>query len=129
MPPWIGDPEAVGVAVAATLGLIVTIGTALLGAVAALYAVWRAKIKPLLTGTQEAAAHAAEQLTPNHGSTVRDAVRRTEDAVARLDQNTGRQLGALRDDLRQFTDQNDRTHSELFRRLRALETPYEDTRP
>lgn len=129
MPPALDTPEEVAAALAAVLGVLGVVATGILGAAAAVVTAWRAKVKPLLTSTQSAASHAAEQLTPNHGSTVRDAVRRTEEAVARLDRNTNQRLADLRADMRESRDQNDRAHSELFRRVRALETPMEDTRP
>lgn len=133
MPPWLNTPEEVGAVIVGVLGVLATIGAAVLAAVAGVIAagvqVWRTKIKPMLADTQQSASHAAEQLTPNHGSTVQDAVRRTEAAVARLDRNTNQRLGDLRADVGRYTDQNDRAHSEIFKRLRGLESPMEDTRP
>lgn len=140
MPPWLDTPEEAGAVLVAVLGVLGTIGAAIVAATAAVIVagvkVWRSKIKPLLTETQVAATHAADQLTPNHGSTVRDAVRstrdavrRTEEAVARLDRNTNQRIGDLRADVGRYTDQNDRAHSEIFKRIRGLESPMEDTRP
>ena len=133
MPPWLDTPEEAGAVLVAVLGVLGTIGAAIVAATAAVVVagvkVWRSKIKPMLTETQVAATHAADQLTPNHGSTVRDAVRRTEEAVARLDRNTNQRIGDLRADVGRYTDQNDRAHSEMFKRIRGLESPMEDTRP
>lgn len=133
MPPWLDTPEEAGTLLVAVLGVLGTIGAAIVVATAAVVVagvkVWRSKIKPILTETQVAATHAADQLTPNHGSTVRDAVRRTEEAVARLDRNTNQRIGDLRADVGRYTDQNDRAHSEIFKRIRGLESPMEDTRP
>lgn len=129
MPPALDTPEEVAAMLAAVLGVLGVVAAGIIGVVATVIAAWRAKVKPLLTSTQSAASHAAEQLTPNHGSTVRDAVRRTEEAVARLDRNTNQRIADLRADLREYSDQNDRAHSELFRRVRGLESPMEDTRP
>lgn len=129
MPPALDTPEEVAAMLAALLGVLGVVAAGIIGVVATVIAAWRAKVKPLLTSTQSAATHAAEQLTPNHGSTVRDAVRRTEEAVARLDRNTNQRLADLRADMREYSDQNDRAHSELFRRVRGLESPMEDTRP
>lgn len=129
MPPALDTPEEVAAMLAALLGVLGVVAAGIIGVVATVIAAWRAKVKPLLTSTQNAASHAAEQLTPNHGSTVRDAVRRTEEAVARLDRNTNQRFADLRADMREYSDQNDRAHSELFRRVRGLESPMEDTRP
>lgn len=128
MPPWLNDPESVAAFVAALLGLLATIGVAIVGACGAVMMAWQSKIKPLLTGTQAAAQHAAEQLTPNHGSTVRDAVRRTEAAVGRLDLNTNQRIGDLHALMGRHIDQNDRAHSEIFKRLHQIESPPEETR-
>lgn len=133
MPPWLDTPEEAGAILVAVLGVLATVGAGIVAAAAAVIVagikVWRSKLKPLLTETQQAATHAADQLTPNHGSTVRDAVRRTEEAVARLDRNTNQRIADLRGDVGRYTDQNDRAHSEIFKRLRGLESPMEDTRP
>lgn len=129
MPPWLDSAEEVAAVATAVVVAVGAVVTAVVTAVAGVYAVWRSKVKPLLTKTEQAASHAAEQLTPNHGSTVRDAVRRTEEAVARLDRNTNQRIADLRADVREYSDQNDRAHSELFRRVRGLESPMEDTRP
>lgn len=132
MPPWLNTPEEAGAILVAVLGVLATVGAGIITAAAVVIVagikVWRSKIKPLLTETQQAATHAADQLTPNHGSTVRDAVRRTEAAVGRLDLNTNQRLADIRADVGRYTDQNDRAHSEIFKRLRGLESPMEDTR-
>lgn len=132
MPPWLDTPEEAGAILVAVLGVLGTIGAAMVATIAAVIVagvkVWRSKIKPLLTETQVAATHAADQLTPNTGSTVRDAVKRTEAAVGRLDLNTNQRIADLRADVGRYTDQNDRAHSEIFKRLRGLESPMEDTR-
>ncbi|WP_087485753.1 hypothetical protein [Brachybacterium massiliense] len=129
MPPWLTDPEGVAAFVAALLALLVTIAGGLLAAIAAIVAVWRAKVKPLLTDTSKAARTAADQLTPNHGSSARDSLGRIENTLDRLDRSMSRQIGEIRADMNRTTQHNDRQHSEIFRRLHALETPMEDTRP
>lgn len=129
MPPALDTPEEIAAIVGGILAVLGVMAAGLISLFAGAIAVWRAKVKPLLTTTQQAASHAAEQLTPNHGSTVRDAVRRTEAAVGRLDRNNNQRLADLRADLGRHIDANDRAHSEIFRRLHHLETPLEDTRP
>lgn len=129
MPPALDTTEEVAAMLAAVLGVLGVLAAGILTAFAGVLAVWRAKVKPLLTSTQVAASHAADQLTPNHGSTVRDSVRRTEEAVGRLDRNTNQRLTDIRADLGRHIDANDRAHAEIFRRLNYLETPLEDTRP
>lgn len=129
MPPWLTDPESVAAFVAALLGLVATIITGLLAVVAAVVTVWRAKIKPLLTSTQQAANTAADQLTPNHGSSARDSLGRIEHTLDRLDRSFNRQIGEIRADMTRHNEWSDRQHSELFRRVNHLESPMEDTRP
>lgn len=129
MPPWLTDPESVAAFIAALLGLLTTIGVGVLGSAAAVFVAWRSKIKPLLSGTQTAAKHAAEQLTPNHGSSARDSLGRIEATLDRVDRSLNRQIGEVRADMRTHIDTNDRQHSELFRRVNHIESPMEDTRP
>lgn len=129
MPPALDTPEEVAAMLAALLGVLGVLAAGIIGVVATVIAAWRAKVKPLLTSTQTAASHAAEQLTPNHGSTVRDSVGRMESTLDRLDRSMSRQLGEIRADMGRQQQHNDRQHSEIFRRIHALETPMEDTRP
>lgn len=129
MPPWLDSAEEVAAIATAVVVAIGAVLTAVLGVAGALIAVWRTKVKPLLTRTEEAASHAAEQLTPNHGSTVRDSVGRMEQTLDRLDRTTNTRIGDLNGLMVRYIDQNDRAHSEIFRRLNQLESPMEDTRP
>jgi len=129
VPPWADSAEEIGaiaVAVVTALGLI---AVAVVGVIGTVYAAWRSKVKPLLTKTHAAAETAADQLTPNHGSSARDALGRIERSLEALDRNFNDRLKDIRADMRLETEQNDRAHSEIFRRIRSLETPYEDTRP
>ena len=128
MPPWLDSAEEVAAVATAVVVAVGAIVAAFITASAGVYAVWRSKVKPLLTRTEVAASHAAEQLTPNHGSTVRDAVRRTEAAVGRLDLNTNQRIGDLHALMGRHIDQNDRAHSEIFKRLHQIESPPEETR-
>lgn len=84
MPPWLDSAEEVGIMVGGAIAILTALAVAILTALAAVIAAWRAKIKPLLTTTQEAASTAADQLTPNHGSSIRDAVGRIESKVIEL---------------------------------------------
>ena len=129
MPPWLDTPEEVGAILVAVLGVLATIGVGIVGACAAVYAAWRAKLKPLLTKTHEAAETAADQLTPNHGSSARDSLGRIERTLDRVARDLSRQVGEIRQDMTRHNDHSDRAHSEIFRRLRQIETPSEDTRP
>jgi hypothetical protein len=94
-------------------------------ALAGVWAVWRAKIKPLLTETKHSANRAAEQLVNNHGSSTRDAIDRIEMIMSL----TAADVREIRADQRTDRETASRAHSEIFRRIRALETPMEDTRP
>ena len=125
MPPWLDSPEEAGALLVAVLGVLATVGVGIIGACAAVYAAWRAKIKPLLTSTQDSAKKAASQLTNNHGSSTRDAIDRIELTMSL----TAADVRELRADQRVARDDASRAHSEIFRRIRALETPMEDTRP
>lgn len=133
MPPWLDSPEEVGAVLVAVLGVLGTIGAGIVmsaaGVLVAAVKVWRSKIKPVLTSTQTAAETAADQLTPNHGSSARDSLARIEAMVGRLDTNTNQRITDVRADVRAHVDHSDRAHSEIFRRLKQIETPTEDTRP
>lgn len=129
VPPWLDTPEEAGAILVAVLGVLATIGVGIVGACAAVYAAWRAKLKPLLTKTHEAAETAADQLTPNHGSSARDSLGRIERTLDRFDRSINRQLGEIRADMTRHSEWSDRQHSELFRRVNHLESPMEDTRP
>lgn len=118
MPPWIDSPEEVGAILTGVVVVVGSLAATVLAALGGVYAVWRSKIKPLLAGTQAAASSAAEQLQTNHGSSMRDAVNRIEHHI--LD---------IRADQRNDRITSERARAEIFRRIRALETPGEDTRP
>ena len=114
MPPWLDSAEEVGalvVLVGTTLGMV---AAALVTAAAGVVAAWRSKLKPLLTDTRRAATAAAEQLTPNHGSSVRDALTRIETTVDRLDRSVSARLAEVRSDMHLEREQN-------ARRLERLE--------
>lgn len=129
VPPWLDSPEEVGAVLVAVLGVLATIGVGIVGACAAVYAAWRAKLKPLLTKTHEAAETAADQLTPNHGSSARDSLGRIERTLDRVARDLSRQVGEIRQDMTRHETVSERQHAELFRRVNHLESPSEDTRP
>lgn len=110
---------------AALLGVLGVVAVGIIGTIAAVVAAWRAKVKPLLADTQQAAERAAFQLTNNHGSSTRDAIDRMEVTMSL----TAADVREIRADQRVARDDASRAHSEIFRRIRALETPLEDTRP
>lgn len=124
MPPALDTPEEVAAMLAALLGVLGVIGVGIIGTIAAIIAAWRTKLKPLLTDTQDAAERAAFQLTNNHGSSTRDAIDRMELTISL----TAADVREIRSDQRVARDDASRAHSEIFRRIRALETPMEDTR-
>lgn len=128
MPPWLADPEAVAGFFAVLFGLLASLVTGLGGLIAAGVYVWRTKFKPMLTSTRIAAESAAEQLTPNHGSSARDSLGRIENTVDRLDRAVNQRIGEVRADLRTHIEHSDRQNSEIFQRMHALESPMEDTR-
>lgn len=128
MPPWLSDPEAVAGFIAALFALLAAVVTGLGGLIAAGVYVWRTKFKPILTSTRTAAESAAEQLTPNHGSSARDSLGRIENTVDRLDRSMNQRLTEVRADLRTHVEHSDRQHSEIFRRMHTLESPMEDPR-
>lgn len=76
--------------------------------------------------TAEAAAKTvavAEQLSPNHGSSARDSLDRTEDTVNRIDARTvqnSTELSALRDDVSDIRQQVRRHDAELGRANQLL---------
>ena len=125
MPPALDTPEEVAAMLAALLGVLGVVGAGIIAALAAVIAAWRAKIKPLLTDTKRSADRAAEQLITNHGSSTRDAIDRIELTMSL----TAADVREIRADQRTDRDAASRAHAEIFRRLRALETPMEDTRP
>ena len=133
MPPWLDTPEEVGAILVAVLGVLGTIGAGIVmsvaGVLVAAVKIWRSKVKPVLTSTQAAAETAADQLTPNHGSSARDSLSRIERMVSRLDTTMNQRITDIRADVRAHVDHSDRAHSEIFKRLRQIETPSEDTRP
>lgn len=133
MPPSLDTPEEVGAMLVAVLGVLGTIGAGIVmsvaGVLVAAVKVWRSKVKPVLTSTQAAAETAADQLTPNHGSSARDSLSRIETMVSRLDTTMNQRITDIRADVRAHVDHSDRAHSEIFKRLRQIETPSEDTRP
>ena len=133
MPPWMDTPEEVGAVLVAVLGVLGTVAAGIVmsaaGVLVAVVRVWRSKVKPVLTSTQTAAETAADQLTPNHGSSARDSLNRIERMVGRLDTNMNQRITDIRADVRAHVDHSDRAHSEIFRRLKQIETPQEDTRP
>lgn len=114
---------------AALLAVLSVFAAGVIGVIAAVIAAWRAKVKPLLTETRTAASTAADQLTPNHGSSARDSLGRIEQTLDRFDLSINRQLGEIRADMTRHNEWSDRQHSELFRRVNHLESPMEDTRP
>lgn len=133
MPPWLDTPEEVGAVLVSVLGVLGTIGAGIVMSAAGVLVVgvkvWRSKAKPVLTSTQTAAETAADQLTPNHGSSARDSLGRIELAVDRVSRDLSRQVGEIRQDMTSHNEWSDRQHSELFRRMNQLESPMEDTRP
>lgn len=133
MPPWLDSAEEVGAVIVAVLGVLGTIGAGIVmsaaGVLVVAVKVWRSKIKPVLTRTQTAAETAADQLTPNHGSSARDSLGRIELTLDRVARDLSRQVGEIRQDMGRHETVSDRQHSELFRRVNQLESPMEDTRP
>lgn len=129
MPPWLDSAEEVGAVIVAVLAVLGTIAAAGLAALGVVIAAWRSKVKPLLTTTATAAETAADQLTPNHGSSARDALGRIERAQEELRRELTERLGDVRADMRSDREQHRRDHDSIFTRLRVLESPPEDTRP
>ena len=133
MPPWLDTPEEVGAILVAVLGVLGTIGAGIVmsvaGVLVAAAKVWRSKVKPVLTRTQAAAETAADQLTPNHGSSARDSLGRIERTLDRVARDLSRQVGEIRQDMTRHETVSERQHAELFRRVNHLESPMEDTRP
>ena len=118
MPPWLDTPGELGVVIGAVLTAGAAVIAAMLGAAAVILAAWRAKLAPLLHSTADHAQVAAEAVSANHGSSLRDAVVRLEASMAGLTVDLRDMRGEARDDRRQ----SDRAHSEIFKRLRALES-------
>ena len=125
MPPALDTPEEVAAMLAALLSVLGAVAVGIIGVIATVIAAWRAKVKPLLTETKQSANRAAEQLTNNHGSSTRDAIDRIEMTMSL----TAADVREIRADQRTDRDAASRAHAEIFRRIRALETPMEDTRP
>lgn len=103
------------------IGAVLTAGaaivSALLGAVAVIVGAWRAKLAPLLHSTADHAQTAAEAVSANHGSSLRDAVVRLEASMA----GVAGDVRDIRTEARENRAQSDRAHSEIFHRLRSLE--------
>lgn len=129
MPPWLDSPEEVGAVLVAVLAVLGTVAVAVIGTLAAVIAAWRSKVKPLLTSTQTAAETAADQLTPNHGSSARDSLGRIERSLDEVRRDLTQRMADVRADMRSDRDQHHRDHANIFRRLHSLESPPEDTRP
>lgn len=125
MPPWLDSAEEVAAVATAVVVAVGAVAVTFVTAIAGVVAVWRAKVKPLLTETKDSAHRAAEQLENNHGSSTRDAIDRIEMTMSL----TAADVREIRADQRTDRDTASRAHSEIFRRIRALETPMEDTRP
>jgi hypothetical protein len=125
MPPWLDSAEEVAAVATAVVVAVGAVAATFFTALAGVWAVWRAKIKPLLTETKHSANRAAEQLVNNHGSSTRDAIDRIEMIMSL----TAADVREIRADQRTDRETASRAHSEIFRRIRALETPMEDTRP
>lgn len=125
MPPWLDSAEEVAAVATAVVVAVGAVAVTFVTAIAGVVAVWRAKVKPLLTETKDSAYRAAEQLENNHGSSTRDAIDRIEMTMSL----TAADVREIRADQRTDRDTASRAHSEIFRRIRALETPMEDTRP
>ncbi|WP_114856476.1 hypothetical protein [Brachybacterium sp. YJGR34] len=117
MPPWLTDPEGVAAFAAALFTLLSLIVGGLLAAVAGVIAVWRAKVKPLLTTTQDAAQVAAHESRPNSGKSMRDAIDQQGDLLIEV-------LAQMRS----RDETSERVHSEMFRRIYNLESR-KDTTP
>lgn len=129
MPPWLDSPEEVGAVIVAVLAVLGTVAVAVIGALAAVIAAWRSKVKPLLTSTQTYAETAADQLTPNHGSSARDSLGRIERSLDEVRRDLSQRMADVRADMRSDREQHHRDHNNIFHRLHALESPPEDTRP
>lgn len=122
MPPALDTPEEVAAIVAAVLAVLGVAGAGVVGVVAAIVAAWNSKVRPLLADTQNAAHVAAHELRNNSGGSTRDAVDRIETVAREL-------RGDVRDLRHELSDDRtagNRTHSELFRRLHALESPIQE---
>lgn len=109
------DVDALIVAVAA---LLTALGS-IIGALA-LGAKQLAEAK----ATRAAAEHTARQVSPNHGSSLADAIRRVE--VRQKEHSAS--IGGIRDDMRVLREEKVDEHDDLRNRLRALEnrTPRKD---
>lgn len=125
MPPWLDSAEEVAAVATAVVVAVGAVVATFVTAIAGVVAVWRSKVKPLLTETKHSADRAAEQLVNNHGSSTRDAIDRIEMTMGL----TAADVREIRADQRTDREAASRAHSEIFRRIRALETPMEDTRP
>lgn len=132
MPPWLDTPEEAGAVIVGVLGVLGTIAGGVLAFIGTVIAVgvkvYRSKIKPILADTQESASRAAEQLTPNHGSSAHDSLGRIENSLDRLDRGMNTRIADLRADMRAQQQGNEYDHAHIFQRLNNLESPMEDTR-
>lgn len=125
MPPSVDTPDEIATVIVAVIVALGTIVGGIAAAVALGVAWWRAHIGPLLKGTAADAARARAEVSANHGSSMRDAVTRVEATVAGLAVD----VRDLRVELRDERVSGDATHSEIFRRLRGLESPEPKDRP
>lgn len=113
MPPALDTPEEVAAMLAALLGVLGVVGAGIITTVAGVVVAWRAKIKPLLTDTKDAAEHAATQLTPNHGSSAKDSLARLEVNLDRMERTLSQRIVDLRADVRTDRDATNRRLSHL----------------
>lgn len=117
MPPWLDTPGELAAIVVAVITAGGTVIASMLGAAAVIIAAWRAKLAPLLNATADHAQTAAEAVSANHGSSLRDAVVRLEAGMA----GVAGDVRDMRAEARENRAQSDRAHSEIFHRLRSLE--------
>lgn len=116
-----GEPPIPWEAIGGLLAGLATLVTAMVGVAKVLVEVRAARHE-----TSEAAAKTAavaEQLAPNHGSSARDSMNRTEDTVNRIDARTRQnsaELSAMRDDVADIRQHLRRHDAELGRANRLL---------
>lgn len=67
--------------------------------------------------TRGAAEHTSRQVSPNHGSSLADALRRVE---ARQVEHS-KSIGGIRDDMRVLREEKVDEHDDLRRRIRTIE--------
>lgn len=121
MPPSLDTPDEIATVIVAVIVALGTITGGIVAAVALGVAWWRSHIGPLIRGAADDLAVARAQVSPNHGSSMSDALGRVETAVQGLTID----LRELRSDAREDRKASDRAHSEIFHRLRSLESPPE----